>query len=79
MVLLRILKFLIRHLAFELIALMGAVAYVLLDNALPELAGRLLAGALVVTIVALIVRRFVRVLKDPVGSVRWPSKDYHEY
>ena len=75
MTLLRVLKFLVRCLAFEFIALVGAIGYVLLHNALPEMGRRLLAGLLIAIFLGLIFRRLVRVSKDPVGSVRWPSND----
>ena len=69
------LKFLVRCLAFEFIALVGAIGYLPLDNALLAMGGVLLAGLLIVIFVGLVVRGLARVSKDPVGSVRWPSND----
>jgi hypothetical protein len=56
----------------EVAALLGAVAYVLLDNSLPERGGRVLAALALLWIVAVIGCRLVRVLKDPVGAARRP-------
>jgi len=64
-----------KWLAFELIALSGAVAYVLLSNTLPESGGQVLAAIVLLLIVAAVGYRLVRVLKDPVGAVlRQPKK-----
>ena len=64
-----------KWLAFELVAFFGAVAYVLLDGALPESGGRVLAGIVLLLIVATVGHRLVRVLRDPVGVVqRRPKK-----
>jgi hypothetical protein len=68
------LRFLAKHLAYQAIALAGAIDLVLLINSYPDMAILALALMFVVMLTALI-RRFIRVVKDPVGSVRWPSND----
>jgi hypothetical protein len=71
----RLLKVVIRHLAWQFVALLGAGGYVLSSNALPDTGAQVLAGLLLLTILALLVYRFVKVLRDPVGSVRWQPDD----
>lgn len=72
---LRLLKVVSRHLAWQLAALLGALGYVLLSNSLPDIGGQLLAGLLLLTIMALLIYRFVRVVRDPVGSITWRPDD----
>ena len=64
MALIRIFRFAITHLAIELIAIGGAIGYILLQNALPEVGGRLLAGLAIAGIVASIAYGLVRLRKD---------------
>ena len=64
-----------RWLAFELVALLGAVAYVLLSSALPESGAQVLAAVVLILIVAGVGYRLVQVLRDPVGAIqRRPKK-----
>lgn len=64
-----------KWLAFELIALVGAVAYFLLSSALPEIGAQMLAGVVLVLIMAAVGYRLVQVLRDPVGAIqRRPKK-----
>ncbi len=75
MALLRYLTTFAKWLVFELVALLGAVAYVLLSNILPESGGQVLAAITLLLIVAAIGLRLVRALRDPVGAVqRWSKK-----
>lgn len=55
--------------AFQLLAIAGAIAYILLGNALPEFGGRLLAGAILVWLLGALIWRFVQVVRNPTGSV----------
>jgi drug/metabolite transporter (DMT)-like permease len=71
---LRILSTFAKWLAFELVALLGAVAYVLLSNALPEIGGQVLAALILLPIVTAIGYRLVGVLRDPVGAAQRRSK-----
>ena len=64
MALIRIFRFAITHLAIELIAIVGVIGYILLQNALPEIGGRILAGLAIAGIVASIAYSFGRVRKD---------------
>ncbi|MFZ3485745.1 hypothetical protein [Sphingomonas sp. 3-13AW] len=74
MALLRPLTTTAKRLGFELVALSGAVAYIMLSNALPESGGRVLAAIVLLMIVAAIGYRLVRVLRDPVGTLKRQSK-----
>jgi len=71
----RILTTSAKWLAFELIALVGAVVYVLLSSALPERGAQMLAGIALVLILAAVGYRLVQVLRDPVSAIqRRPKK-----
>lgn len=64
-----------KWLALELVAMFGAVGYILLSNALPERSRQVLAGIVLLLIVAGIVYRLVHVLRDPVSAVdRQPKR-----
>lgn len=71
---LRILSFFAKWLAFELVALLGAVAYVLPGNVVPEIGGQVLAAIILLLIVTAIGYRLVHVLRDPVGAAQRRSK-----
>jgi len=58
-----------KWLALELIAVFGAVAYVLLSNFLPESGGQMLAATILLLIVAAVGYRLVWVLRNSVPSV----------
>lgn len=73
MALVRICKSLLRLGFFEVAAIAGVIVYIVLQNALPPLAGQLLAGLILLAALAMLFRRLVRVIKDPVGSVSWRS------
>ena len=66
----RIIRSLAKLGLIEILALAMAVAYVLLDNALPSRGGELLAAAILLFIAAAIVWRFIQVIRDPVAAVR---------
>jgi hypothetical protein len=72
---LRVFRCIAAYLALELIALLGAIGYVVLGNTLPEPVHQLLAAMILLFLVGAIVWRFVRVMKDPVGSVTWKRRD----
>lgn len=67
---LRTLTTLAKWLAFEVVAMVAAVTYVLLSNVLPKSGGQVLAGIVLLLIVAAIGYRLIRVLRDPAGSVQ---------
>ena len=60
---------------FEVVTLFGAVAYVMLSNALPESGGQVLAAIVLLLIVAAVGYRLFRVLRDLVGAVQWRPKE----
>lgn len=67
----RICKSLLRLAFFEVAAIAGVIAYVVLENAGPPLAGQVFAGVILLALLSMLIRRLVRVIKDPVGSVSW--------
>jgi len=75
MPLLRLLTTAGKWLALEVVALIGAVTYVLLSNFLPESGGQVLAGMVLLLLVAVVGYRLFRVLRDPVGAARRPPED----
>lgn len=72
MILLHALRFLAKHLAVQLAALVAAVGYVLLSNALPGIAS-VAAGSILASLLAVLVWRFVKTMKDPAQAVRFDS------
>lgn len=67
----RICKLLLRLAFFEVAAIAGAIAYVVLQNAGPPLAGQALAGLILLALLSMLICRLVRIIKDPVGSNPW--------
>lgn len=63
-----------KWLAFDLAALVGAVAYVLLSNALSKSGGQVLAAIVLLLILAAIGYRLVQMLRNPAGAVRRRSE-----
>lgn len=49
---LRVIKNLTKWIAFEIIAILGAVSYVVLENSVPERIGTLLAGLVLLLLLA---------------------------
>ena len=75
MALFRLLATAAKWLAFEVVALISVVAYVLLSNFLPESGGQVLAGMVLLLLAAVIVYRLFRVVRDPVGAARRGPND----
>ena len=70
MLLVSLMKHLAKYLAFELIAVLGAVVYVTLSNSLPETGAQALAGLILIALLAALIYGFVRVIKNLAGAIR---------
>jgi hypothetical protein len=68
---------LIKYGLLELLAITGAVAYVILSVSLPSPGPELLAGSVIAFVGAALIWHFVQVIRDPVGAVR--EEDHPPY
>jgi hypothetical protein len=71
----RALRSVTKYLAFELIALIGAICFFVFSGTLPEWMGAVLAALALVLLIGALLWRFVRVIRDPIGSVTWKRWD----
>jgi len=60
----------VKHGLFELLAVAGAIAYILLSNSLPSPGPELLAASILLFIVGALGWRLVEVIRNPAATTR---------